>query len=516
MSDPEHPPVGRRTYQVIEAVTAFSPAEDRFNRRRTLAGLITGPILFVGILLWPSSLPSPAHRLAAISALMIVFWMTEALPLAVTAIVGPTLAVVLGVASARVAFAPFADPIIFLFMGSFMLAEAMFVHHLDRRLAFTALASRWVGSSAFRLGVAYALVGALLSMWMSNTATTAMLFPLGLAVLAEVGRDRRHDRTFQQYTMAVMLLTSFAASIGGMATPVGTPPNLIGMGLLRDLAGISISFTAWSLVVVPAVVVLLALLLLVLLYPRARKLQLGAGAVRNVRAELERLGPVSPGERNVILAFAVTVALWVLPGALQALFGRTNPVAARVGALMPEAVAAVVGAVLLFILPVNWAARRFTLTWEQASRIDWGVILLFGGGLAMGQLAESTGLSKALGAWIAAEFPHAGGPGLTVVFTAAAVLMSEAASNTASANIVVPMAIAVAQAAGVSPLEPAVGATLGASLGFMMPISTPPNAIVYSSGYMPIGAMVRHGLVLDLIGFVVILAAVFGLGGLLR
>jgi sodium-dependent dicarboxylate transporter 2/3/5 len=168
------------------------------------------------------------------------------------------------------------------------------------------------------------------------------------------------------------------------------------------------------------------------------------------------------------------------------------------------------------MLPVGSQPKRFTLTWEEASRIDWGIILLFGGGLAIGQLADTTGLSKAVGELVTSRFPDAGTVGLTLVFTAVGVILSETASNTASANVVVPTAIAVSTAAGVSPLEPGLGATLGASLGFMMPISTPPNAIVYSSGYIPIGTMIRLGIVLDLVGYVVIVAGVLGLGWMLR
>ncbi len=163
-----------------------------------------------------------------------------------------------------------------------------------------------------------------------------------------------------------------------------------------------------------------------------------------------------------------------------------------------------VGAILLFFLPVHWRARKFTLTWEQAVRIDWGIILLFGGGLAMGELAFSTGLASAMGRGITAWLPAESTASLTILFTAVAIVMSETASNTASANMIVPVAIAVAQAAGVDPLEPALGATLGASMGFMMPISTPPNAIVYSSGHVPITQMMRHGIVLDIVGFIII------------
>ena len=202
-------------------------------------------------------LSDAAHRLSAILLLMIVFWMTEAIPLAATALLGPTLVVILGIAPARAGYGPFADPIIFLFIGSFILAEAMFVHRLDRRMAFSALASPWIGTSALRLVLVYAGVSAGLSMWMSNTATTAMFFPLGMAVVAELGRGRNNDPAFQRFAMAMMLVTSFAASIGGMATPVGTPPNIIGKGLLLKNAGIDISFANWMAFGVPLVIVML-------------------------------------------------------------------------------------------------------------------------------------------------------------------------------------------------------------------------------------------------------------------
>jgi sodium-dependent dicarboxylate transporter 2/3/5 len=256
----------------------------------------------------------------------------------------------------------------------------------------------------------------------------------------------------------------------------------------------------------------MAFLFVWMLLPAARQVRLSPDARRAVRAELEQLGPLGTGERNVMLAFGVTVFLWVTPGLLQAVLGSGDPVVQRLNVLVPEAVAALIGALLLFLLPLDWRSRRFTLTWEQASGIDWGVILLFGGGLAMGRLAESTGLSPWLGQWVTTQFPGLGTVGLTVAFTAAAILLSETASNTAAANIVIPMAIAVARAAGISPLEPALGATLGASMGFMMPVSTPPNAIVYSSGFIPIGSMMRYGIGLDLAGFLIIVVAVLGFG----
>ena len=505
----------RRVHEATSTAEMYSPAEELFNRRRRTAGLIVGPLLFVTLLVAPLPLPAPAHRLAAVLSMMVVLWMSEALPLAVTALVGPVLAIVLGVAPARTVFAPFADPIIFLFIGSFMLAEAMFVHGLDRRIAFGALSSRAVSGSAVRILIVYGAVGAGISMWISNTATTAMMFPIGLSIVAHLTEGRESEADSREFAAAMMLITAFGASIGGIGTPIGTPPNLIGIGMLKRIANVEISFFEWMALGVPIVLLTFGFLIAYFYVRSLRHLKLNTGRGDAIRAEIERLGPMSSGQRNVLIAFAVTVILWLLPGVLTIVGAGSTAFARWFTVAFPESVAAVVGALLLFLLPVNWRARRFTLTWEEAVRIDWGIVLLFGGGLAMGELAFSTGLAESLGRGITSWLPVQSTLALTVLFTAVAVVMSEAASNTASANMIVPVAIAVSQAAGVNPLQPALGATLGASMGFMMPISTPPNAIVYSSGHVPIATMMKHGIALDLAGFVVIVAMVAGMGWML-
>ena len=505
----------RKHHEAAEATETYSPAEELFNRRRRTGGLIAGPLVLLALLALPLPMPAPAHRLAAILAMMVVLWVSEALPLAVTAMAGPLLAIMLGVASARVAFAPFADPIIFLFIGSFMLAEAMFVHGLDRRIAYGALSSRMVGRSPTRILIVFGAVSAGISMWISNTATTAMMFPIGLSIVAHLTHGRESEKGSRDFALAMMLIAAFGASIGGLGTPIGTPPNLIGIGMLNRIAGIEITFLRWMLLGVPLVLLMFGYLVVYFHFRSLRRISLDMGRAGRINEELRRLGPLTAGQRNVLIAFGVTVGLWLTPGVLAvAGFGESN-VAKSVSTLVPESVAAMVGAILLFVLPLNWRARRFTLRWEEAVRIDWGIILLFGGGLAMGELAFSTGLAAAIGHGIAGWLPAHTTFALTALFTAVAIVVSEAASNTASANMIVPIAIAVAQAAGVSPLQPALGATLGASMGFMMPISTPPNAIVYSSGHVPITAMMRHGIALDVAGFVFIVAAVTTMGWML-
>jgi len=500
----------RTFHGATEAVETYSPAEEAFNLRRRTIGLFVGPAVFLILLLAPLPLEGPAHRVAAILAMMVVFWVTEALPLAVTALLGPVLSVLLGVVPARTAFASFADPIIFVFIGSFILAEAMFVHGVDRRIAYTALSWRFVGASAPRILVTFGAVSMVLSMWMSNTATTAMMFPIGLSIVAHLTRSGLTGA--RQFAMVMMLITSFAASIGGMATPVGTPPNLIGVGMLERIAGIDISFFRWMLIGLPAALIMFGFVAAQFYLIGGRGLAVGPDSTRLVREELAKLGALSRGQRNVLMAFALTVTLWVLPGGFALVGMEDSAFAAAYSETVPESVAAMVGALLLFLLPIDWSGRRFTLTWDQALKIDWGVVLLFGGGLAMGQLAFSTGLAEAMGNGIAAWLPSQTTVALTVLFTATAIVLSEATSNTAAANMILPIAIAVSDAAGVRAIEPALGATLGASMGFMMPVSTPPNAIVYSSGYVPIGAMIRYGVLLDVAGFVVIVALVLLLG----
>jgi sodium-dependent dicarboxylate transporter 2/3/5 len=502
----------RTFHEALEAVETYSPAEEQFNARRRTVGLFVGPLVLLLILIAPLPVPAPAHRLAGILALVIVFWVTEALPLAVTAMLGPVLAVVFQVAPVRNAFASFADPVIFVFIGGFILAEAMFVHGVDKRIAYTALSQRYVGASAARILLVYGGVAAVLSMWMSNTATTAMMFPIGLSIVSHLARTGGTGA--RQFGLVMMLMTSFGASIGGMGTPVGTPPNLIGIGMLERLTGADITFFQWMAIGVPAVAVMFAFLAVYFYFTGVRGVSLTEGSTRVVRDELTALGPVSRGQRNVLVAFGITVALWVTPGVLAVLGMGDTPFARAYAQAIPESVAAMLGAFLLFMLPIDWRSRRFTITWDQALKIDWGIVFLYGGGLALGEMAFSTGLAEAMGKGITSWLPSPGTVALTVLFTGTAIVLSEVTSNTAAANMIVPIAIAVAQAAGVRPIEPALGATLGASIGFMMPVSTPPNAIVYSSGFVPITAMMRYGVILDIAGFIAIVTIVLLLGPL--
>jgi sodium-dependent dicarboxylate transporter 2/3/5 len=477
---------------------------------RQRAGLILAPLGFAAVWSMPLALDDPAHRLAAVLSGVVVLWVSEAIPMAITAFLGVALAVVLGVAPATEAFAPFADPLIFVFVGTFMLAQAIFFHGLDRRFALAILALPGVGERPRRVLAAYAGVTCVISMWISNTATVAMMFPIGVSLLAALEARAPAPR----FAAALLLSTSFAASIGGLATPVGTPPNLIGVGFVRRETGVDLPFFSWMALGLPIAVALFVLATARLVAGGRSEYAAMGGVVGAIAEERRALGAWTRGQVNTLIAFGFTVALWIAPGVVALIAGSSHPAYQALAATFPEGVVALLGAALLFVLPTDLRRHRFTLPWEEAVKIDWWIVFLYGGGIALGTLAFKTGLAEAIGRGLTAVLGVRSGFGLLAVSTALAAILSETTSNTASANMVVPVVIALARAAGVDPVLPAVGATMGASLGFMLPVSTPCNAIVYGSGRIPLTLMMRYGFLLDVAGVVTVIVVLGVLGPL--
>ncbi len=475
-----------------------APAADRIRRK---AGLVLAPALFLLILFLPlPGLSIEAHRLAAIMAAVITLWVTETIPLAVTALLGPTLAIVLGVASAREAYAPFADPLIMLFIGSFILAQAIFVHRLNERIAYGVMSWKVIGARPTRILIAYGCIAAFISAWMSNTATAAMLLPIGLSLLAFMESESDIN---PRYGTALMLATAYGCSLGGMATIVGTPPNVIAAGQIRQFTGTEITFVEWMFFAVPIAVIMVGFLVIYMSWIGRGGVGEIPGADKIIRDRMAALGPWKRGEKNVVVAFLITVTLWVVPGLLGIVLGTDHPVAAGLLSAVPISVAALVGATLLFLMPVG-PTQRSTITWKQAANIDWGTILLFGGGLALGQMASTTGLAEAFGRGITGSVPVGSVVILTFASAIFITILSETMSNTAAANIAIPVIISIALAAGVNPIPPAIAASLAASVAVILPVSTPANAIVYSSGKVPITKMIRYGIVMDIVAIIVI------------
>jgi sodium-dependent dicarboxylate transporter 2/3/5 len=462
---------------------------------RQWVGLALASSLFLLALLLPLPLTAPQRRLIAVLVLTFTLWVTEALPLPVTALLGVTLCVLLGIVPAEQAFASFGNPILFLFLGAFMLAEAIRVHGLDRRWAEWLLARPTFSRSPFRLLTGFGVATWAMSAWMSNTATTATIYPLAWQAFQEL-RPRLSNAS--AFGTALMLTCAYASSIGGILTPVGTPPNLIGLGFLQKLAGISIGFVQWMLIAIP---IGLAMLVAHLLWARWL---FGVKGGQLLTMATERLKtPMTAGERNTAFAFGLTVALWMLTGLLALLLGADAPFVKAWERHCPEAIPAMLGAMLLFLLPDHRQERQ-TLTWQEAVRIDWGILLLFGGGMALGDAMFRTGLAERIGAAIH-QLPFADSLwGLTAWSVAIAVLLTELVSNVAATNMLVPMVIAAAKEANLSPVAPVLGATLGCTLAFALPIGTGPNAIVYASGLVPFRQMLRMGVLLDITSIVVI------------
>jgi len=507
------------TYRTLdEQQGRLSEAEERFERGRRTIGLFLGPALFAVMLALPLELEPEQQRLAAVLVFVITYWVTEAIPIPVSALLGLALAVLIDAApapeegdtTADLVFGAFASSTIFLFIGGFIIAHSMMTHGLARRFAFRVLALPGVGRSTYRTIVAFGAIAALLSAVISNTAATAMLFPIALGVTATLSGlvaehasdDVPHDRL--RFGTALMLMTAYGASVGGLLTPIGSPPNLIGREFIEEETGTTISFFEWVVTAAPIVVVMFAALsvvLIVLNRPEVRRLE---GADEFIAEERAKLGPLSRGERNTLVAFAVAVTLWILPGVVGLVVGDDSAFYEDVLDRLDEGVVALVAASLLFVLPIDWARRRFTLNWNEAVNIDWGTIILFGSGIALGTLLSQTGLAKVVGDSLASALGVSSLLSITIIAVVIAVLISETTSNTASVAIVVPIVIPIATAAEVEPLIPALAAVFAASYGFMLPVSTPPNAIVYGSGMIPITKMIRSGAVFDVIGAVLI------------
>jgi sodium-dependent dicarboxylate transporter 2/3/5 len=520
---------GSGTYRTLdEQEGRLSAAEERFERQRRTVGLFLGPIVLAAMLLFPFDLDGNQHRLLAILAFVVVWWVTEAIPIPVTALLGVVLCALLEATppppeddtSVDVVFALFTDDTIMLFIGSFIIAQSMVVHGLHRRLAFRVLSLSWVGGNTFRIILAFGLIGALTSPVMSNTAGAAMMLPIGLGVMGVVGgmvaRQAEGEQRVERlrFGAALMLVITYGITVGGLLLPIGSPPNLIGRELLEAETGEPITFLEWFVMALPIVLVMfVAVILICTLFNRPEVKEV-EGVEEYVAEERRKLGRLSRGEKNTLFVLGFALVGWFLPGLVGIVAGDDSDAYLQVSEASNEGTVAILAAAALFVLPVDWKRRQFTLNWNQASQIDWGTVILFGGGLVLGSLLSQTGLAAVVGESISDAIGVSSLVGVTIVIVIVAVIISETTSNTASAAIMVPIAISIAGAADLNPTIPALAAIFGANYGFMLPVSTPPNAIVYSSGMLPITRMIKAGAVFDIIGAVLCVVGVIAMANL--
>jgi len=533
----EERPSGDQALPPDEITHGGDDADSQVPPRRLWIGRALGPVLALAVyFLLPESeqLPVEARTTAAIVTLVAVWWMSEAMPLPATALVPIVAFPLTGVLSTGDATAPYAEPTVFLFMGGFLIALAMQKWGLHKRIALQTI--RLVGTKPNQLVLGVMIATAFLSMWVSNTATTLLMLPIGLSVLALVHTGQSVgvtstaeaeeqlassgpiselglDSDVAKFGVCLMLAIAYAASIGGLATLIGSPPNLIMAGFVEQNYGIDLAFASWMAIGVPlaAVFLVIAWLLLTRVLYRSGLTEI-AGGKAAIRQQLAELGPMSRGETSVLVVFVATALLWVFRQPLSGSETLTGVLPFLEG--LSDANIAIAAAVVLFLLPVDARRGRSVLDWRTAQQgLPWGVLLLFGGGLSLAAGVQESGLDSYIGTQVS------GLGALPTVLLVASIclvilMLTELTSNTATAATFLPVLGGVAIGIGVDPLLLLVPAALAATCAFMLPVGTPPNAIVFGSGYVTIGQMVRAGIVLNVVGVLLITAFVYALGGL--
>lgn len=472
---------------------------------RSYVHLLIGLFLFVLFLLLPfPGLAPAAHKVLAVAVLMAYWWITEAVPIPVTSLLPLFLFPIMGVLDAKAVSAPYADRNVFLFIGGFFIARAMEKHGLHKRIALQITLR--IGRSDRTLILGFMVATAFVSMWISNTATTMMMVPIALAVLAR-GMEERAGK-------ALLIGIAYAASIGGMGTLIGTPPNLVFAGQVKELLGREVSFSQWLFVGIPMVLIFLpiawVLLTRFVFWVSGERQETGREVLEE---ELRALGPMKFEEKVVFWTFVFVALLWLTRGDLNLGVVKVRGWASLLGIskYVHDSTVAILGALILFLFPQKQERGAFVLDWETAVTIPWGIVLLFGGGFALAHAFTASGLSQ----WIGERlhfFQHLPAPLIVLGVSLLVTFLTELTSNTATATMILPVMAALAQGIGVHPYLLMIPATLSASCAFMLPVATPPNAIVFGSGELHVYEMARAGIWMNLIGALIVLLVVYLFG----
>lgn len=460
-----------------------------------ISGFIAGPVLFA--LFYFVSLDSSQadlYRVLALAVWMIIWWGTEAIPIPATALLPIAVLPMLGIFEVGEATAPYASSIIFLFMGGFIIALALEKHNLHQRIALNLL--RLTGSSGNGIILGFMLATAMLSMWISNTATAVMMLPIATSVTNLVlSKDEKLSRSEKNFALGLMLSIAYAANIGGSMTLIGTPPNVVMAGYLNEILNYNMSFSTWLGIGIPAGLIILAityfLITTVLFKNKLHKVQ---GSEQLVANELKQMGRFSKNEQLVTAVFLFTAACWIFKQQINSALGYS---------LLNDTVTAMTGGLLMFITPINFKKGKFLLKWKDTKRLPWGILLLFGGGMCLARAMEQVGIIQLMGDFVKGQ-GHLDIWLIVLITTAIVLFLTELMSNVALITIFIPVIIGIAQGLGINPLLLVVPATIASSCAFMMPISTPPNAIVFSSGHIKIKDMMRAGLLLNIVSIAVL------------
>ncbi len=464
-------------------------------------GLWLGPAIFLIIYFFiaPAGIPPAAVTVMAITAWVAIWWVTEPIPLAATSLIPIILFPLMGVLKLGETTASYGQPIVFLYIGGFLIAIAIEKTGLQRRIAVHIIRSMGTRLSMIILG--FMISTAFLSMWISNTATAIMMLPIGMAIITATSDDGgEHQAHFRK---ALMLAIAYAASIGGLATLIGTPPNLVFAGVVRDTYHIDITFTQWFEIGFPITVLLLIISWWYLVrvgFPLGHARLAGGKEEMNSRLSLS--GRMSSDEKKVAIVFVSVAVAWII----------RSFILEKIIPGIDDTIIAMLGGVVLFLIPSGEGKNKKLINWEDAGKLPWGIVLLFGGGLALAEAFEKTGLAQ----WIGQNMSALAGLGVfvTILLVVALVnFLTEFTSNLATVTMILPVIAPIAVSAGVHPFMLMVGATLAASCGFMMPAGTPPNAIAFGSGYLSIKDMVKTGFWLNIASIIIITCVVYFLLG---
>lgn len=456
-----------------------------------------GPVLFclVFFTVAPGLLSEKSIIVLALGAWMVTWWATEAMPIPVSALLPMVVFPLMGVSTVKEASAPYGDPVIFLFMGGFILALGLERHNLHQRIALSLI--RLTGTSGNGIILGFMLSTALISMWISNTATAIMMLPIAASVTSLLAKEtgQENDPRFKKFSTGLMLAIAYAASIGGMATIIGTPPNVVMVGYMKRFYNLDVSFTSWMIVGVPLMIMsLTACYLLITRVLFRNHLPSIEGSKELIHRKLQALGKLTLEEKLVLAVFSVTCFFWIFRQNLNVLIGKN---------MLDDTTIAMAGGMLMFLLPVSLKNQKFLLDWSDMKELPWGILLLFGGGLCLADGMEKSGLVQIVGNHFSQQQGISTGL-LIFSLTAISMGLTELMSNVALVTIFVPVVFGVADGFQINPIWLAMPVTFAASCAFMMPISTPPNAVLFASGYIKMKDMIKTGLLLNLCCLVII------------
>lgn len=443
----------------------------------------------------PFKLEPDASKAVAITVLMVTWWITESLPMAAVALIPLVLLPLFEVSTIEEVSKSYSNPVIFLFMGGFMIGMAIQKWNLHKRIALQIV--RFTGTSGDRIILGFIISTAFLSMWLSNTATTMMMFPIALSVIAVMKDQHGQGTGFLNFSLVLMLVIAYASNFGGIATVIGTPPNVAFVAYIKVKYGYTVQFIDWMMLCTPLVIVLLICLYLTLtkwLFPNHIKSNKQASDL--IIQELHSLGKLSKAEKRVLAVFLITAALWI-----------TKDFINKLGLFkLDDNMIAIVGALALFALPSGLKKdnkHTMLLEWNDTSNMAWGILLLFGGGIAIAGSLEKVGVMMQIGNWLAG-FNTGSGFILVILIVVISIFLSELMSNTAQVIVMAPVLAALADAMNLDPLLLGIPMALAASAASMMPIGTPPNAIVFGSGYIKMKDMLKAGFVMNIISIIII------------